>query len=571
MGGHIFYICQYFLYRIQNLVKRQMSAKETKETTSANINSVQHLDRFFEGKQQLVFWMSIILTFILALVLFEPKVSVAGDDSMYINRAYNFITKGVFPVFQGPLYPMIIGVLISIVGVNLIALKIFSLLCLLIHQGFTFKLFRNYLSPFTLFVFMLLISSSSAFIYYGSATYNETFYLCLQSIFLYYFEKSFIRNTDVSLDIKRDFSKIVLIGLLLFLLSIAKNIGLVALIGTIIYLLLNKSWKLVTLIIGFFAIFMISFSVIKSSVWEIKEAQISSQGSSILLKHPYQPDLGKEDAYGYWLRLIENSKSYLGYQFLNIFGISKKDNIDGSTFATLVIYALFITGFFAFFKNSKFWLFMGVFISVSFGATFLALQTYWNQERLIIVFTPILLTYLLYVLYYLFANRFVKYGIVFIAVVAIIITANFYKLLTKIPEQTEVISKYFAGDKYYGFPIDWVNYLNMTKWVNDNLPHEAYIACRKPGMAFIYSGGKDFYGIWKVTSDDPEELYSKLKDNGVTHVIMANIRANPDDPNSRIINTVRRYLSAVNKDYPGKLKLVHQIGENYPAYLYKLD
>ncbi len=547
-----------------------MAKKKTNETLTTKLNSIQKLDQYFEGKEQLILWLSIIFTFTFGLLLFEPKVSIGGDDSMYINRAFNFITNGIFPTFQGPLYPMVVGVLISVIGVNLIALKFFSLLCLLAHQWFAFKLFKNYLSPFTLCIFMLLLSSSSAILYYGSATYNETFYLCIQSMFLFHFEKSFIRNSDNTLDLKRDFKKILLSGLLLFLLTITKNIGLVAVIAVFVYFIFNNNWKVAALITGAFAIFVLSFTVLKSSAWEIKEAQISNQGSTLLLKNPYKPDLGNEDAYGFWLRLVRNSKSYLGYHFINIFGVSKKNNFGGNTFATLLIYALFITGFFTFFKKSKFWLFIGVFIAISFGATFLALQTYWNQERLIIVFTPLLLVYLLYVLYYLFTNPLKKFVAIFIVLIAILAAANLYQLFTKIPEQTEVISKYLDGDKYYGFPEDWVNYLNMTKWVKDNLPDDVYVACRKPGMAFIYSGGKDFYGIWKVPSNDPEELYNKLKDTGVTHVIMANIRTNPDDPNSRIINTVKRYLGIVNKGYPGKLKMVHQTGENWPAYLYEI-
>ena len=51
---------------------------------------------------------------------------------------------------------------------------------------------------------------------------------------------------------------------------------------------------------------------------------------------------------------------------------------------------------------------------------------------------------------------------------------------------------------------------------------------------------------------------------------MASLRIDPEDPNARIINTVRRYLHAVNQAYPGKLKLVHQLGETWPAYLYEL-
>lgn len=547
-----------------------MTPKKPKEVQSSKLNSLQILDRYFEGKELLIFWLSLLLTFIFGLLLFEPKVSIGGDDSMYINRAYNFIEKGVFPVFQGPLYPMAIGMIIAISGVNLIVLKFFSLFCLLVHQWFTFRLFKNYLSPFTLLIVMFLISSSSAFIYYGSATYNETFYLCIQSIFLFHFEKSFIRNSIDKLNLKTAIKNILLSGFLLFLLTITKNIGLVAVIAVFIYFLLTKNWKFAALIIAAFAIWTVSFNIINSTIWETKEVQIANQGNTLLLKNPYKPESGNEDAYGFLVRLVDNSKSYLGYHFINIFGMSKKGNFSGNSFVTILIYALFIFGFFSLFKKSRFWLFIGVFTAVAFGATFFALQTYWNQERLIIIFIPLLMVYMIYVLYYFFTNKLKKYTFLFLIFVTILGVSNLYRTLTAIPEHTKVISKYIGGDKYYGFPEDWVNYLNMTKWVNDNLPEEAYVGCRKPGMAFIYSGGKNFYGIWKVPSSDPEELYNKLKGEGVTHVIMANIRANPNDPKSRIINTVRRYLGTINKAYPGKLKMVHQIGENWPAYLYEI-
>ncbi len=547
-----------------------MSQKKAKMTRTSKKDTLQKLDTFFEGKEFLILWSGLLLTFILGLLLFEPKVSIGGDDSMYINRAFNFITKGTFPSFQGPLYPMIIGVIIGLSGMNLIVLKFFSLLCLLIHQWFTFRVFKNYLSPFTLFIVMFLISSSSAILYYGSATYNETFYLCIQSIFLFHFEKSFIRKSVDKQNLKTHVKNIVLSGLLLFLLTITKNIGLVVVIAVVLYFLLIKNWKFATFMLAAFAMWTVSFKVLKTSIWETKEVQIASQGSTLLLKNPYKPDLGKEDAYGFLVRFVDNSKAYLGYHFINIFGLSKKDNFKGSSFATVVIYALFISGFFILFKKSRFWLFIGVFSAVAFGTTFLALQTYWNQERLIIIFTPLLMVYMIYVLYFFFTNKLKKYASVFLILIAILGVANLYRTLTAIPPQTQVISKYIGGDKYYGFPEDWVNYLNMTKWTNDNLHAEAFVACRKPGMAFIYSGGKNFYGIWKVPPGSPEELYNKLKDAGVTHVIMANIRTNPDDPNSRIINTVRRYLGAINQAYPGKLKLAHQLGDNWPAYLYEI-
>ena len=543
----------------------------TEKTPTVKLTIIEKLDKYFNGKQPLILWMSIILTTLFGLLVFEPKVSIGGDDSMYINRAFNFIHKGEFPTFQGPLYPIFLGIIIYFAGTKLILLKLISFCCLLGHQWLSFKLLRNYLSPFLLFIFFALISTSAAFLYYGSATYNEVFYLFLQSIFLYHFLISFIEKDADSVDLRRDFKKILLSTFLLLILAITKNIGLVAVIAVIIYFLLIKNWKMAGAMLISFVVFMVAFNLIKSTFWEINEMQISSQLDALMFKVPYKPDSGKEDAYGFLVRFVENSKVYLGYHFRNIFGMATDDEISGNAFVTFIIYALLIPGFFVFLKKSRFWLFIAIFCATSFGATFLILQTFWLQERLIIVFTPVLLAFLLQVLYMLFSGRFKKYASVLILFLTIMLVANLIRTFTIIPRQIEVNTKYISGDRYFGFPEDWINYLQMTKWTNDNLPKETYIACRKPGMAFIYSGGKDFYGIWNVPSNDPEVLYKRLKDAGVTHVIMANLRTNPDDPNSRIINTVQRYLSAINNAYPGKLKLVHQIGNNWPTYLYELQ
>ena len=163
--------------------------------------------------------MSIILTTLFGLLFFEPKVSIGGDDSMYINRAYNFIYKGSFPTFQGPLYPIFLSLFIYVAGTKLILLKIISLLCYIGHQWFTFKLFRGFLSPFMMFVFFLLISTSAAILFYSSSTYNEVFYLFLQSIFLYHFSSSSIAGENDGFKLKRDYKNILISGFLLLLLA----------------------------------------------------------------------------------------------------------------------------------------------------------------------------------------------------------------------------------------------------------------------------------------------------------------------------------------------------------------
>ena len=542
----------------------------TKKTQISKISSLEKIDRFFETRKSMILWISLLVSAAFGILLFEPKVSIGGDDSMYISRAYNFIHKGTFPTFQGPLYPIFLGLIISVFGTKLLLFKFISLLCYLGHQWFAFKTFKDHLSPLALLVFFVLLSTSASMLFYASSTYNEVFYLFIQSIFIYHFVMRFVEGDWTGFNLKRDYANILLSSFLLLLLAVTKNIGLVAPIAVVIYFLFAKNWKASAAFAICFFVFLMSFGYLKSALWEVKSVQISQQLEALMTKVPYKQDSGQEDAYGFLMRLVDNSKVYLGYHFRNIFGLASDEEIKANTFFTLLIYALFIPGFFIALKKSRFWLFIGVFTSTALGATFLILQTFWLQERLIIVFTPLLLAFLLYTLHFLFSNSLGKFSALLIIVFIIIGLANLFRSFSKIPEQITVNSKYIGGDRYYGFPEDWIYYLQMTAWVAENLPEDAYVACRKPGMAFVYSGGKDFYGIWKVPTQDPDILYNTLKDAGVTHVIMASLRTNPDDPNSRIINTVRRYLSAINDAYPGKLKTVHQIGETWPTYLFEL-
>jgi hypothetical protein len=203
--------------------------------------------------------------------------------------------------------------------------------------------------------------------------------------------------------------------------------------------------------------------------------------------------------------------------------------------------------------------------------TFILLQTAWAQERLVLVYAPLILAALLHFIHLIFYEHTEKFRFIAVLIPFIFILTNAGKTAGKVPATVTSIRHYLKGDLLYGFTQDWVNYLDMARWSAENLPENAYVACRKPGMAFIYSGGKEFYGIWRVPSNDPEVLYQRLKKAGVTHVIMAHLLVNPEKSQTRTINTVRRYLTKINQAYPGKLKLVHKIGDKWPAYLYEIQ
>ena len=118
----------------------------TNNSPPAKVTLLEKLDKYFDDRMSLILWTSLVLTTVFGLLLFEPKVSIGGDDSMYINRAYNFIYKGSFPTFQGSLYSIFLGIIIYLFGTNLLLFKFASMLCYIGHQWFMFKVFKNQLS-----------------------------------------------------------------------------------------------------------------------------------------------------------------------------------------------------------------------------------------------------------------------------------------------------------------------------------------------------------------------------------------------------------------------------------------
>jgi hypothetical protein len=55
-------------------------------------------------------------------------------------------------------------------------------------------------------------------------------------------------------------------------------------------------------------------------------------------------------------------------------------------------------------------------------------------------------------------------------------------------------------NKYSCLTPDWENYCKISEWASENLPPDAFVACRKPSVSFIYGNGKRFFGITQLTS-----------------------------------------------------------------------
>ncbi len=531
------------------------------------------LDRINNGlskRDNVIFIILFFCNIIFAFLLFNFKVHEGGDDSAYILRAFRFVNELRFPSFQGPLYPIVLSLFVWIFGLNVTLLKALSTVFILVHLIFFFKAYRNNV-PSLLLVFSMIIISINAYILtYASLTYSEAFFMMLQAIMLFYFFKYFISSTP-SGNLKKSFGQYLILGLLIFLMGITRTIGYAALGVVVFFFIVEKQWKSIAPSILSFGVFYGLLRLIKTYAFDMKEIQFDTQLGRLLLKDPYKAAEGKEDIIGFFERLLGNSNLYVSKHLYRFMGFRPDSVTDTMPILTVLTILIFIVGLVIIFRKNKYLFFTGLYAFAMSGLTFIILQTRWDQDRMILIYFPLILLFLTATIYYIGKIR--KLNLMKASLLLLMVTLFFTTLNTttqKIKNHQDELVNNLHGNKLYGFTPDWVNYIKMSEYAAKNVPDSVNIACRKASISFIY-GKRHFRGISRVPSQNSEELLQELKDKDVRYVIMASLRRYPNRKTKHTINTIQRYLYYIQKDHPHIIRQVHKIGADEPAYLFKLN
>ncbi len=538
------------------------------------MKEANHNTSSLERNQDHIFWFIFAATLIFGLLLFNIRIDEGGDDSTYVCRAIDFLNSGRYPNYQGPLYPMVLSVVIFIFGQSLFLLKLTSLIFILAGQTLFYFTFRGKIPALILLPILAILSVNSYLLYFASQTFSEAMFILIQYFFfwaLLKFEK--LETTHPKNTLMPAFT--------VLLAFLTRTIGIGFSVVAIAYLCLQKQYRKAIYFTATLVVMIGLWYGIRTVIWGAQTDGGGTQLTSLLQKHPYQPEDGQETFTGFVERLCENSNLYFSKHLMRVTGFKNIENRTTSVPLTLALIALFIFGAYRAYRKNKFILLLALSTTVMLGITFIILQTLWDQYRLILPFITTLLIVLLYALYELFKLVSDKYSDNLILVVsAILLVLSLVQTGRKIDFQT--MRKNIAGDRLYGYTTDWYQFLSMCQWVDRNLPDTAYVACRKPNMARLYASGRNFYGIYSFNTEDADELIDQLRDRHVTHVILASLRRDPLYPGQGIINTIHRYVGFIVQKYPNAFDLVYAIGappteedaENYlyePAYLLKVD
>jgi hypothetical protein len=493
---------------------KQAPSDDNKKLPVEKKDLLDAMDAFFAKKGKLFFFLGLGVSILFAILLFDVKVGAGGDDSAYIVRAYDFVHEFKYPGYQGALYPLVLSPFIWILGINLPLLKVLSLICMLVSMYFFYKAFSTGKIPQTITTLsFILLSFNYYLLYFSSQTYSEAFFLMIQAIFFWFMSSRFINNSPENQPLKN----YVLLGLLLFLLTLTKNVAYAAVVSVVAYFILCRQWKSILLTIGGFLSFFIPFEIIKRLIWGGTGLQFSSQGSGLLYKDFYNPSLGKEDLSGFVTRFLENSNEYFSKHLFNFLGL-RLDTLEEITpvnpLLTIIIWFILVASIYLFFRKNKMMLLTSVYTVTLCAVTFLAIQAKWNQWRIIIIAFPLILLLVFGFFYYITKKRFKLFQIGVPVLAIIIFFSSFSVTKNKAKEQKEILSHNLSGDLLYGLTPDWKNYIQMSKWAARNTPKEYLTGVRKADISFIY-GERKFYGITKVPGIMSDSLLKLMPDSAI--------------------------------------------------------
>jgi hypothetical protein len=501
--------------------------------------AVQAVNDFLAKHINVFLWISLGFTLLFSLLLFDPKVSLSGDDAFYIIRASDFLKKFEYPSFQGPLYPLVLSIFLAIAGLNLTILKGVSLITALAFIYFTHMAFRNRIPAILHVIVLLLVSVNSFVLYYASQTYSEMFYMMLQALLMLLFFKKFIDIETVT-NRKADIKRHLLLALVLLTMALTRSIGFSAVIAVMGYFTLKGQWRNLWMsMVSFLALFFI-FQGIRYLLWGDAGLQFASQGSGLLQKDYYNAAKGNEDFAGMVKRYLENSNLYLSKHFFNMTGLRKWELIQPvMPLLTVLYYLIFFTALTLSYKKNRYVFFSGLLTGAFLLVTFIILQSRWDQNRLIIPVLSVMLLMFFAAFYFLSEIR--KFRPIF-WIVPILAVIMFFGELSFTSGKSREASE--NKGKYGGLTPDWKHYLQASEWAAKNLPSNAVVACRKPSLSFIYGKGREFYSIMKVPSFSQEQFFTNWKQQNTPYTVFRYTDLTGKQLTASIYNAIKNFYEA---------------------------
>jgi hypothetical protein len=367
---------------------------------------------------------------------------------------------------------------------------------------------------------ILLVSICSYVFFYAGQTFSEPLFMLFQGLFVYFFAKYFLGTDDVSYRLKTDWRKYLILASFALCMTLTRTIGYGVVGVVILFFTIKGRWRDLLYTLAALTLVFSLFQLFKAIAWPGVGEPYGLQ--FLLSKDAYNPNSGIEDLPGLATRLVENSKTFLSMFLCQFMGlISSIPSISQLSISrAILIYLLFIVSLIVMFRRNKALLFIGLYAGVMCFFSFVILHASWRQDRILVVYYPFILLFLLGGICFLFQFKALrKFFFVYPLLFIVIGVGTFLITKDKVQQNLPVLQQNLLGDQLYGLSPDWENFIKACQWATKNLDKEAHIVSRKPSISKVYTG-RDFVGIYGIQTV-PLDTLRALKNVNSDYTILS--------------------------------------------------
>ncbi len=475
---------------------------------------------------------------LLSVLLFDPKVSVGGDNAVYLMLAESIVEGKGYVQLHLPdepahtNYPLGFPVLLSLVhilsgGVNVLGAKLLVVLAGIVAVFFMYGICEHLFKK-KAWVVMAFLVSIPMLVSYNNEVLTEIPFLCFSMGTIYFLLKARPAR-------KRFYWFAFGFAICALLLRTA---GISLVLGVMLFLLFKKQYKY----LGIFALlFVLAFVP-----WQIRNAKVGQEQTyleQLLAKNPYIAELGKAGVLDLVVRVWRNFVEYcffvLPIGLLPLLEPGVVSWIVGSVFAALVI-----VGFVRRAKNRS------VIEAYSILAVIVLLgwPGLWAGERFLLPLVPVLVIYIFVGLFWL--ERKVRWKYIVPALAGILVLLNGIEIGRMAGAAIRNNIRYLNGDRYAGYTQDWCCYFEAIEWIDKNIPEDRVVLARKPEFVYLLSGHKSF--CYPFTHDHAEVRAAIDKSDYILF------------DNFQWTNLTLCFLNPVLREEPDRYRAVYKTGS--PAF-----
>lgn len=493
----------------------------------------------------------VVLHVALAVLVFDPKPFVGGDNAGYMILAESIETgqgyrdihipgsprHGQYP----PVYPAVLAIAAALGG-GLITFKILSTVFTTGSLVVLFLLARRRLPLEGAVAVVAPLAVSSVLLYYSHWVLSEALFVLLTLVALWASERL--------LDSWRWLALAMGFALLAYL---TRSAGLPLVLALLLVLASRKRWRELVAAAGAAAVVVVAWWV-----WGRVAAGESAQAYSnnFLLLDPYDPELGMIGPGGLLARVIYNLRLY-AIEVLpeSLAGVAPGLLTILMTFiVALLLIALAIVAWVRGIRGQRV---LELFVFLYVGLIVLWPDA-WTDRRFLLPVLPALFLLgaagLQWCLEFLRLPRRVwplpAFGamLVVLAVPSLVVSVGYNQRCMRI---------YRQGDAFACYPGAWRAFADVAFWVRDNTPEDAIVVGRKPRLFYVFSRRRG--NVYPFTTQD-DEMLAFLDEVEADYVLVV--------PVSR---TTYQYVLPVILSVPERFEVVHEIDDQrtIPSYVLK--